>query len=237
MSDPQDKALSDQDSLSVRRKLLQLSSVLPLSFLATTLGLTAGLSLLPEEACARGRRHRHRHHRHHKRRYSSYGYGGSYTEEESQQYSRYDVERSVLLRNIHTDETVHTVYWAEGRYVPDGLRELNYLMRDHYTGEVVRIDPHLFDLVYLLGYRLEYGKPIHVLSGYRSPSTNAMLREQSGAVASHSLHMDGMAIDLRAPGKSTGYLRKAAVGMQYGGVGYYPNSDFIHMDTGPVRYW
>ncbi|CAK0774515.1 zinc D-Ala-D-Ala carboxypeptidase [Gammaproteobacteria bacterium] len=151
--------------------------------------------------------------------------------------SRYYNERNLHLYNIHTDETVNTVYWADGHYLAAGLRELNNLMRDHYTGDIVNIDPRLFDLLYTLCGRIEYGKPFHILSGYRCPATNSMLREQGGIVASHSLHMDGMAVDLRTPGLHTNYLRKAAMDIQYGGVGYYPYSDFVHVDTGPVRHW
>ncbi len=146
-------------------------------------------------------------------------------------------ERSLHLYSIHTDESVNVVYWSEGRYLRGGLKALNYLMRDHYTNQVRDIDRRLFDLLYVLRNQVEYNKPLHVLSGYRCPSTNAMLREQSDAVASHSLHMDGMAIDIRTPGLHTNYLRKAAVALRDGGVGYYPDSDFVHVDTGPIRYW
>lgn len=151
--------------------------------------------------------------------------------------AHYDNERSLYLYNIHTDETLDTVYWANGVYVPESLKELNKLFRDHYTGEIVDIDPQLFELLYNLCGRIDYEKPFHILSGYRCPATNAMLREQDSTVASHSLHMNGMAVDIRTPGLHTSHLRKAAVDIQYGGVGYYPGSDFVHIDTGPVRQW
>lgn len=171
-----------------------------------------------------------------RRNYQRNHYDIEYQQVEYQELDFYQ-ERKLHLYNIHTDERVNTVYWAEGHYIAEGLRELNYFMRDHYTGDIVSIDPRLFDLLYSLCGLTEYDKPFHVLSAYRCLATNNMLRELGGTVASHSLHMDGMAVDLRAPGLRTGYLRKAAVNMQYGGVGYYPYSDFVHVDTGPIRQW
>ena len=113
-------------------------------------------------------------------------------------------EKSLWCYNAHTEERLKTVYWANGTYVPEGLAELNHLLRDHYSGEVTKIDTRLYDLLYSLSRTLDYSKPFCVISGYRSPATNAMLRLHSHRVARNSLHMEGMAIDIRVPGRRSG---------------------------------
>jgi uncharacterized protein YcbK (DUF882 family) len=119
----------------------------------------------------------------------------------------------------------------------ESLREINHLLRDHRTGDTVQMDRELLDLLYSLQHKVESKKEFQVISGYRSPKTNAMLRSKSSGVAKKSLHMQGKAIDIRLPGTSLKNLRKAAVALKSGGVGYYPNSNFVHVDTGRVRYW
>ena len=147
--------------------------------------------------------------------------------------------RTLAFDNIHTGEKLRVEYWAQGRYLPDALAEVNHVLRDFRTGQVHPITPQLLDLLALVRARLESSEPINVISGFRSPATNAMLRgehEHSG-VASKSLHMQGMAIDLRIPGRSLAAVHMAALAQRGGGVGYYPQSDFVHMDVGRVRTW
>lgn len=147
-------------------------------------------------------------------------------------------ERTLDFYNMHTGERLSTVYWAQGEYVPDALSEIDYILRDFRTGDVKKIDPSLLDLLSALRRSMGTSREFDVISGYRSPRTNAMLRRTGGGgVAKHSLHMRGMAIDIRLPGRSLSELRKAAVALKRGGVGYYPDPGFVHVDTGRVRYW
>ncbi|HEY5718916.1 MAG TPA: DUF882 domain-containing protein [Gammaproteobacteria bacterium] len=147
-------------------------------------------------------------------------------------------ERRLVLRQLHTGEVLRTTFWADGDYVPDALAEISHLLRDHRTGEVQPIDRDLLDLLARLSQRLESRGEFHVISGYRSPKTNEALRRSGGGgVARRSLHMDGRAIDIRVPGRDLAQVRQAALALRGGGVGYYPNSRFIHLDTGRVRSW
>ncbi len=146
-------------------------------------------------------------------------------------------ERALSIYNIHTGESLKTAYWAEGKYIPESLTEINFLLRDYRTGAVKEIDRNLLDLLYLINQRLDASKPIHLISGYRSPATNAMLHESHSGVAKHSLHMQGLASDIRVPGHDLRQLLKVAVDMRGGGVGYYRASDFVHVDVGRVRHW
>jgi uncharacterized protein YcbK (DUF882 family) len=145
--------------------------------------------------------------------------------------------RRVVIHNLHTDERVDATYFDDGRYVPDALAAVNHVMRDFRTGDVHFMDPQLLDLMHALSKTVETAQPFQIISGYRSPKTNAMLHEQSAGVAVNSFHMRGMATDIRLPDVSLSHLHKAALAMQRGGVGYYPESDFIHVDIGPVRTW
>lgn len=145
--------------------------------------------------------------------------------------------RQLKFYNLHTGEALSAVYWEGGRYLADGLAEIDYVLRDFRTGEVRGIDPQLLDLVHRLRLVMECDRPVHVISGYRSPETNAMLARRSNGVAKNSYHVKGMAIDLRLPDRDLKDLRSAALALAGGGVGYYPRSDFVHMDTGPVRTW
>jgi uncharacterized protein YcbK (DUF882 family) len=147
------------------------------------------------------------------------------------------VLRELSFDNIHTGEKLTAVYWQNGRYLADGLQEIDYELRDFRTGDIYAIDPRLLDLLSRLRHQLAYERPIHVISGYRCPATNAMLAARSKRVSKTSYHMRGMAIDIRMPGRPLPELRDAAILLGLGGVGYYPESDFVHVDTGPVRYW
>lgn len=146
-------------------------------------------------------------------------------------------ERSLAFYNTHTSESLKTVYWASNAYLKESLGEINVILRDHRANEVYPIDRDLLDLLFVLQTRLNSKQPFHVISGYRSPETNASLRKQSSGVARHSYHMQGKAIDIRLPGCELTKLHKAALAMKAGGVGSYPASDFIHVDVGPVRRW
>ncbi len=145
--------------------------------------------------------------------------------------------RSLALYNPHTGESLKTVYWAEGRYVPDALKEVNYLLRDYRAGVIRPISPRLLDMLYGTKHHLESDGPFHIISGYRTPKTNALLRKRSKGVARTSLHMEGKAVDIRLPDCEIEALRRAAMKMQMGGVGYYPKSCFVHVDVGEVRHW
>lgn len=145
--------------------------------------------------------------------------------------------RSLAFCNLHTGEKLDTVYWAEGRYLPEAMRRINWLLRDFRTDEVYPMDPALLDLLTDLQAKLRTSEPFHVISGYRSPETNAMLASYSDGVAQNSQHLLGKAIDIRVPGRHLAHVRAAAMSLRRGGVGYYPHSDFVHVDTGRVRYW
>jgi uncharacterized protein YcbK (DUF882 family) len=145
--------------------------------------------------------------------------------------------RTIFLDNVHTGERLKAVYWADGRYFPDQLRRISWLLRDHHRDEACPIDPELIDLLARLHQRLSTSEPFQILSGYRSAATNAMLAAQTDGVAQNSLHMQGMAVDICVPGRNLVKVRRAAVAMQAGGVGFYPRSGFVHVDVGRVRYW
>ena len=147
-----------------------------------------------------------------------------------------EMARSLSFYNLHTGERLTTVYWEKGEYVPTALDEVNYILRDFRQNQIKPIDPTLLDLLVALRDRLQSQANYEVISGYRSPLTNAMLHSQSEGVAAHSLHMDGRAIDIRLPGRPLGLVRVAALSLQRGGVGYYPGR-FVHVDTGRVRWW
>ena len=149
-------------------------------------------------------------------------------------------ERVLSFFHTHTGERLTTPYCCDGVYQPEALVKINHLLRDFRQNEVKPIDPQLLDLLHELGGTLEVDAPFHIISGYRSPVTNTMLRERGGAhtgVASQSLHMVGKAVDIRVPGVKLDDLRAAARSLKLGGVGFYPSSNFVHVDTGRVRYW
>jgi uncharacterized protein YcbK (DUF882 family) len=145
--------------------------------------------------------------------------------------------RSLQFYNTHTAESLKTVYWENGSYIPEALGSINHILRDFRTNTVKPIDPRLLDLLASLHNRLDSNTPFEIISGYRSPQTNAALHARSSGVASHSMHIEGKAIDIRLTDKPLAMLHNAALAMNAGGVGYYPGSDFVHVDTGRVRHW
>lgn len=145
--------------------------------------------------------------------------------------------RWAVLDNLHTGEKFSAVYYANGSYLPDALAEATRVLRDWRTGDQHFIDPTLFDALHAIGGKLETRKSFQIISGYRSPKTNAMLGRRSHGVAEHSQHTVGKAIDLRIEGVELSNLRNAALAIGAGGVGYYPVSNFVHVDTGRVRQW
>jgi uncharacterized protein YcbK (DUF882 family) len=145
--------------------------------------------------------------------------------------------RSVSLYNTHTGEWVRSVYWADGHYIREAVRDINWVLRDHHSDEVRPMNAGILDLLEMLRSRLDSRDPFLVMSGYRSPTTNARMHAHSSGVASKSFHIQGMAIDLRCEGRTLSQVRQAAMSLRAGGVGYYPNSDFVHVDCGPVRHW
>ena len=145
--------------------------------------------------------------------------------------------RSLSFLHLHTGERLDATYWADGSYQQDELSAVNRLLRDFHTGDVKPIAPGLLDRLHDLRRTMRSSAPFEVISGYRSPATNAALRRKSRAVAKNSFHMHGMAIDIRLPGRGISQLRHAALQQQAGGVGYYPESSFIHIDVGPLRRW
>ncbi len=145
--------------------------------------------------------------------------------------------RSLSFYNLHTGESLKTTYCVDGTCEAGALEEINHVLRDFRTGEIHDIDVGLLDLLTAIRAKAETNKPFHVISGYRSPHTNQMLRANSSGVAKRSLHMEGEAIDIRIPGRELTWLRQTALGLKRGGVGYYPKSNFVHVDVGRVRQW
>ena len=145
--------------------------------------------------------------------------------------------RALGLTHLHTGERLAVEYMSRGAYVPDALASINHLLRDFRTSDVHPIDPALLDLLHALAEATGSRQPFEVISGYRSPATNQRLRANSGGVASGSLHMKGQAIDIRVADVRLEALRDAARALRRGGVGYYPTSNFVHVDTGRVRVW
>lgn len=146
--------------------------------------------------------------------------------------------RRVALHNLHTGEALDAVYWENGQYVSDAVEALNKVLRDFRTGDVHMMEPGLYDILDAISAKVENRAPYQIISGYRSPKTNAMLKETGGGgVATHSLHMEGKAMDIRLDGVQLTNLHKAALSLQKGGVGFYPVSNFVHVDVGRVRTW
>jgi uncharacterized protein YcbK (DUF882 family) len=143
----------------------------------------------------------------------------------------------VSFHHCHTGESFSGAYRVGDKYLPDAFERLNYVLRDFRTRDVFPMDPRVIDIISLVQAKSRTGKPLEVLSGYRSPKTNAKLRHETSGVAKNSFHMYGQALDIRMPGYNTGRLRRVAMDVHGGGVGYYPRSDFIHVDTGKIRTW
>ncbi|OZA28159.1 MAG: Twin-arginine translocation pathway signal [Hydrogenophilales bacterium 17-64-11] len=151
--------------------------------------------------------------------------------------SREAAERRLGFLNLHTGEKLDLPYWIEGDYVPESLAEINRVLRDHRTGAVAAIDIQLLDLLDRVKAALDTAQPFQVISGYRSPASNSLLATNSSGVARRSLHMEGKAIDIRIPGVPLAELRRAGLMLKGGGVGFYPGSNFVHLDVGRVRTW
>jgi uncharacterized protein YcbK (DUF882 family) len=145
--------------------------------------------------------------------------------------------RTLSMQNVHTGESLNAVYWERGEYLPDALRAVNYFFRDFRANEEKDIDPRLLDLLHGIGLQLDTSKPINLVSGYRTAATNAWLAQRSEGVARHSMHIQGRAADINIPGRQLSILDRVALALRVGGVGYYPHSDFVHVDTGRVRHW
>ena len=148
-----------------------------------------------------------------------------------------DTKRTLGFFNTHTNEMLKVCYFDGNGYQPEALDKINFILRDYRTDEILPIDPLLLDQLFALKARIQPRTPFHVISGYRTPTTNAMLRRTTKGVARSSMHTKGRAIDIRLPGYNTHRLRNLSVALNAGGVGYYPKSDFVHLDTGPVRTW
>jgi uncharacterized protein YcbK (DUF882 family) len=148
-----------------------------------------------------------------------------------------DAKRHLAFYNTHTGESTDTCYYDQGNYCPKALNRINHILRDHRTNDIKPIDLQLLDHLHALKLKIGATSPFHVISGYRSPTTNAMLRKITNGVARTSYHLQGKAIDIRLPGYNTRRLRNACISLQAGGVGYYKDSNFVHLDTGPIRSW
>lgn len=141
------------------------------------------------------------------------------------------------LHNAHTGEKEDVTYWSDGHYIQSGLNQINWMLRDFRTGDIKAIDPRLLNILYLLNRNVNRDGTMLVLSGFRSKKTNDMLRKTTEGVARRSFHMAGRAVDIRMQGIHTADIQKAALRLGGGGVGYYPSSNFVHLDSGPVRTW
>lgn len=145
--------------------------------------------------------------------------------------------RRIKMHNGRTGESLDAIYWIEGDYIKDVIKEMNYFMRDWRRDEVKGMDLRTIDIMAAAHNLLDVSEPYMLLSGYRSPATNAMLRARSSGVARNSLHMKGQAADLRLGSRSVNQMARAASAVRAGGVGRYSGSNFVHMDCGDVRSW
>ena len=145
--------------------------------------------------------------------------------------------KTLSFEHMHTGDKLKLTYFERGNYIQDALQEINYLLRDYHTDDIHPIDPALLDQLFDLKQALGVTKPFNIVSGYRSPFTNAQLRKHNHGVAEHSFHMQGRAIDIRVDGVSSKTIKDAALTMAQGGVGYYPQNNFVHLDTGDFRTW
>lgn len=146
-------------------------------------------------------------------------------------------DRKVMIYNLHTKEYLDLVYWKNGEYIPEAFEKINFIFRDHYNGSVKSIDGDLIDLLCAIHHKLNSKEPFHLISGYRTKKTNRLLRKRNNRVAKGSLHIYGKAADIRLPDQKLKILRRAAYELKQGGVGFYPRSNFIHVDVGNVRFW
>lgn len=145
--------------------------------------------------------------------------------------------RKLAMVNDRTGEWLNTVYWADGEYIPEALDAVNHILRDWRAERECEIDPRVLDILEATRRLLECDEPFEVISGYRTPATNAMLRRSSRAVAKNSYHVKGMAVDIRLKGRSVAQIARAGLSLEAGGVGRYSRSGFVHLDCGPARSW
>jgi uncharacterized protein YcbK (DUF882 family) len=145
--------------------------------------------------------------------------------------------RRVNMYSGRSGETVNAIYWVDGNYIPEVVKEISHFMRDLRADQTIAMNPHNMDIIAATHHLLDVKEPYMLLSGYRTPQTNALLRSESHGVAKHSLHIQGMAADLRLRSRSVSQMASAAQACQAGGVGHYYRSNFVHMDCGPVRTW
>jgi len=147
------------------------------------------------------------------------------------------VDKTLHLYNIHTGESIKATFWEKDHFVESELDRLDHFFRDYRINKTVTMDVNLYSLLYAIGLVGDTKKPLEILSGYRSEQTNRLLRRQSHQVAKHSFHTRAMAVDFNIKDRYLKETLKVAMLMEFGGVGYYPKSHFIHVDTGPVRRW
>ena len=145
--------------------------------------------------------------------------------------------KSLSFYNPRTKESFNGIYWNDGKYDTNALKNIDHIMRDIRTGDIRQIDPVLLDLIHNISLKLNAKEPFHVFSGFRSRKTNDILRNRNKSVAKNSYHLKGQAADIRLPGTKTSELRRTACELKKGGVGFYPRQRFVHIDVGPVRYW
>lgn len=145
--------------------------------------------------------------------------------------------RRIKMYSGRTGERIDTIYWIDGNYIAEAIREVNFFMRDWRTGDAIQMDTRTIDIMAAAHNLMDASEPYMLLSGYRSAKTNAMLRSKSSGVARNSLHLVGQAADLRLDSRSTAQMSQAAQACASGGVGRYRGSNFVHMDCGPVRSW
>ena len=145
--------------------------------------------------------------------------------------------REISFHHLHTAESLAIEYMQNGEYVPDALKAVDHVLRDHYNDMVHPIDPKLLDILYAVAAETATRSPFRVISGYRSPETNEKLRRRGGGVARNSMHLKGKAVDVRLDDVATTDIRDVGLALRRGGVGYYRKSDFVHLDTGRVRRW
>lgn len=150
---------------------------------------------------------------------------------------RLPAERRLAIIHPQAGEAFGGVYYADGQYLPEQMALIRRILRDHDDGSLPELDARLVDLMARMQRTIDTTEPLQIVSGYRSPATNARARRRDGRVARNSFHMHGQAVDIRVRGRSLSRLRRAALSLQAGGVGTYPNRDFLHIDVGPVRSW
>lgn len=222
--------MNDEEMPSTRRKFLK---QLALGSLATLCGAEVADAAVRDVIFTRGHGHRPA-----RSRFHSHSDSLQHFKRQALAAIPHAADHKTLaFEHVHTGDKLKLTYFERGRYVKEALHEINYLLRDFRTDDVYPIDIALLDQLFALKQVLGVHKPFHIISGYRSPLTNAQLRKYSHAVSEHSFHMQGRAIDIRLEGVASKMIRNAALTMAQGGVGYYPRDNFVHLDTGRFRTW